>query len=281
MVPILKHPLFSEADANVVHDALNQHLFAYLTFTDRLEHEIVNETARRIAIGASGLNLPFSMRMDSYRVYCDEGYHSLFSADLMHQIQTRLGFQFNDGGGHPALHFFHSHVVSCEPEFRSWAKLFFVIVSETLISVTMSSLPKYATVMPSVRQIVSDHAQDEARHQVLFADLCELAWQQAPNSVRVKIGLMLPTYIKKFLAPNLCAVNVFLRRHLAPKQARQVLAESYSSAELGSFIRTAARNTIRVFHRAGVLQDSQISDSFQQNGFLVNSSADSTEAVTS
>ena len=273
--PILKHRLLAEASPQVVRQALLQHLFSYLTFTDRLEHEVVNQTARLLATGASGCELPPGLRLDCYRVYCDEAYHSLFCADLMQQIRDHEGFRLDPGGDHPALRYFHQQLANCAPEERAWFELFFVIVSETLISGVLSRLPQDQQVIPVVRLVVADHAEDEAGHNRLFSRVCELAWGQTPPSLRSRIAAALPEFITHFLAPDLRAFRAFLVPHYGRRAAEDILRESYPEAQSRRDAASAARNTIRLFERVGILESPAAREDFEKRGLVLGLAAGS------
>jgi hypothetical protein len=271
--PILKHRLLAEASPRLIRDALLQHLFSYLTFTDRLEHEVVNQTTRRLATGASGCDLNASLRLDCYRVYCDEAYHSLFCADLMQQIRDREGFAFDPGGDHPGLRYFHRQVAQCSAEERPWFELFFVIVSETLISGVLSRLPQDQQVIPVVRMVVADHAEDEAGHCRLFSRICEVAWSQIPLALRPRIARALPEFIANFLAPDLSAFGSFLIPHFGRRATEDILRESYPESQGRRDATLAARNTLRLFERVGILESAAASEGFASEGLMLGRAA--------
>ena len=273
--PVLTHPLVSQAPEELIRQILLQHLFSYLTFTDRLEHEVVNQTARRLATGASGCDLEAGLRLDCYRVYCDEAYHSLFCADLMQQIRAYENFQFDRGGDHPGLRYFHQQLSACAPEDRPWFELFFVIVSETLISGVLSRLPQDQQVIPVVRLVVADHAEDEAGHHRLFSRVCEVVWRQVPLRVRPKLAAALPGFIANFLAPDFPALRVSLSSLYGRRTAEDILCESYPEAQARRNAALASRSTIRLFERVGILENEAARESFETRGLLIGRAADS------
>ena len=271
--PALQHAHLRNAPSAAIRDILLQHLFSYLHFTDRLEHEAVNQTARRLATGASGCEIAPALRLDCYRVYCDEAYHSLFCADLMQQLVKRYSFHFNPGEGHPGLACFHRQIAGCAPEERAWFELFFVIVSETLISGVLSRLPQDRQVIEAVRLVVADHAADEAAHHRLFSKVCEAAWHQVPRVLRAKLAAALPGFILDFLAPDLPALRAILARHLDRKAANEVLEESYPEAELRRTAAAYARSTLRLFQRVGVFESAEAEDAFTGYGLVLQQAA--------
>jgi hypothetical protein len=267
--PITGHPLLLSLGPATIEEALAQYLFSYLKFTDCLEHEVVNQTARRIATNASGFVVPSEMRVDAYKIYCDEAYHSLFSADLMLQIEALTGFRFCSSALHPALKYFHSCVEAVEPESRAWFELFFVIVSETLISGTLAKIPQSLSVVPAVRNLVADHAEDEGRHHSFFAQICEIAWAQLSERLRHRIGVALPGFIRNFLTPDYPAIRTFLARHLTDIQVGKVMEECYPPSSLSAHAQSSARATLAVFERAEILLRPDVADVFEESGFVI------------
>jgi hypothetical protein len=220
----------------------------------------------KIAVGFSGLSTPSETRLDAYKIYCDEAYHSLFSADLMMQIETATGFRFDAGSGHPALEFFHSEVAAVAPEARAWFELFFVVISETLISGSLLRIPQTENVMPAVREMVADHANDELRHHAFFARLARTAWPQVPHALQIRIGRALPSFIRSFLTPDYPAIRVFLRRHFTRHQTQVILDESYSPDALLADVRAASRSTLRVLRDAGVFDLPEVAAAVEEQG---------------
>lgn len=268
LAPVLHHPDVQRLAPPIARQLLMQHLFSYLTFTDRLEDEVVNRSARRIATGGIGLRLPIEMRLDAYKIYCDEGYHSLFSADLMAQLATQSGFSYDGGEGHPALTFFHARRAALDAEIRPWFELFFAIVSETLISSSLLRIPRAPDVLPAVRQLVADHAADEWRHHAFFAHVCRIAWARLPDHVQRTIGPQLPECIFRFLAPDEPAILAFLTRTLGRSRARDVVQASFPASGLRAHARSAARSAMRVFEQAGLFERADVADAFAAAGLM-------------
>jgi hypothetical protein len=265
---VSRHPLLAACDASVVKEILIHHLFAYLTFTDRLEHEVVNRTARRIATGTMGLGLPPELRLDAYKIYCDEAYHSLFSVDLRHQIHTASGIDCELNTVNLALKSLRRHRDNLAPDLRKLAELFFVIVSETLISGILAKIPPDARIVTSVRQMISDHAEDERRHQAFFSRLCEIIWPQLTDREQRAIGPLLPIFILSFLSPDYPSIRAYLAKYLTREEVEMVIADSYPPQQLVSSARIAARSTLRLFQRCGILEDPETAESFNQSGLF-------------
>jgi hypothetical protein len=87
LVPLAAHPLVRALPPRAFERVLIQHLYRYLDFTAKLEHLVVNRTVLGIAHDTIGVELPEAMRFDAYKIYCDEAFHALFSADLARQVR--------------------------------------------------------------------------------------------------------------------------------------------------------------------------------------------------
>jgi hypothetical protein len=186
----------------------------------------------------------------------------------MFQIQAASDFVFECGKGHPALEYFHAEIGAVEPEVRTWFELFFVVVSETLISGALLRIPQSPDVITAVQCLVADHAEDEGRHHAFFARVCQTSWPQLPDRLRMRVGLALPRFILNFLTPDYPAMRAFLARHLSPTQVEDVLVESYPPADLSSNARNVGKATLRVFEEAGIFELREVAEAFEEHGLL-------------
>jgi hypothetical protein len=273
LAPWVSHPLLAALSKDIKRAALAHQLFLYLAFTDALEHDVVNQTVRRIATGSSGLICPVEYRLDAYKIYCDEAYHSSFSADLAFQIQSVAKYVFHSGSMHPALALFRQRTQDVLPEDRYWLELLFVTVSETLVSGSLERIPKSPLVLRAVREMVADHLHDEIKHHAFFTQFFRLAWPQIPSVSQRRIAPMIPSFITAFLAPNEQGIREFLALHLTPHQADRVLAESYPPHMRLAEARGASGATRAIFRQAGLLECSATRDAFFHAGLERHSAA--------
>lgn len=269
LVPLARHELVRALPEQVFGELLTQHLYRYLDFTAKLEHLVVNHTVLGIAHGTVGVELPDEMRMDAYKIYCDEAYHALFSADLVRQVRTRTGVQ-------PMLDvqpYFMRRLVEIQesvPEaLRPLVELLFVICSETLISATLAEVPDDPRVYSAVRDTIRDHAQDEGRHHAYFAQFLKFLWHQMDPALRRTAGRLLPELVHAFLRPDLPAMRVELLGYgLARDDVEQVLAEVFDEQVVTAYARSTARRTLRYFAELGVFDDGGTRAGFERAGLL-------------
>jgi hypothetical protein len=269
LVPITDHRLVQDLGPPVLREILIQHLYGYLEFTAQFEAEVVNSATKAIARRKAGFDLPEEMVRDAYRIYCDEGYHSVLSADLKHQVEQVTGI--------PAVHYDFDHFLerlervqdAVPPEMKELARLFVAILFETLISATLNRIPKDERVVTAVREMIRDHAEDEARHHFYFASLMDFIWPRLSRREQAFIGPLLPHMIIKCLEPDLSAIRRRLSKFgLAPGDVDQIVEESYAYADVISGIRKTARATMNILERNGLFQDARTLEVFRETQLL-------------
>lgn len=268
LVPLSKHRLIAER--NLGTQVLLQHLYNYLAFTAILEHRFVNPIMIRIAHRDIGLTLPKSMVVDAYRIYCDEGYHALCSADLTQQIEDFTGIAPIVGDRLPKPFRDSLDAIEAAPAaLKPLIELAFIIVSETLVSAILTRSHLDARVEPAIRQVILEHAQDEAVHQAYFADLTRLAWPQLSGEARTFLGTAIPGMVLSFLSPDSQHMTRVLGSFGIPiDESRRIIAESHSEAEILESARRASTFTVGLFKSVGAFQDQQTHDAFLGSGLI-------------
>ena len=269
MVPATQHPRVAALGPGVVRRLFINHLYRYLDFTAHLEHDVVNSVASCIALGKTGFDLPPDIMHDAYKLYCDEAYHALFSADLRRQVEAATQITAGQPTLPRALRVLHDIEQRSPPELRVVARLFFVIVSETLISSTLVQIPRDDRIITAVRNMIADHAEDEARHHAYFAALLDVLWPRMTTKQRAFVGPLLPRFILAFLEPDFASIkDGLVSCGLGQEEAAQVVEESYPRQQLIAGVRSMAKATIRLCERNGILEDSRTVEGFQQAGLI-------------
>ncbi len=150
LATLFAHPKVATSPEEIRRKLLVLHLYNYLEFTVRLELGPVNEISQLLCYEEFLPWLPSQMKDDAFKIYVDEGGHAEMSHILMVAVEKstkvkRLRLQ-------PAFLRTLDHLVSNEePEYRPVIKLFFVVISETLITGSLVKLPKDETVQMAVR----------------------------------------------------------------------------------------------------------------------------------
>jgi hypothetical protein len=268
LVPVSRHPLVVERQLS--RQVQIQHLYSYLWFTTVLEQQYVNPIMIRIATGNIGLSIPKSMLVDAHRIYCDEGYHALCAVDLAQQAEECSGVASRVDASLPKPFRDLNRLVERTPDaLRRSVELAFVIISETLVSSILTRSHLDPRVEPAIRQVILEHAQDEAVHQAYFADLTRLIWPLMDPSLRLHIGQLIPELILTFLRPDLGHIaDALIGMGLLPQEAERVVSDCYPRAEILGAARFASTYTIGLFRSLGALDDTVIQRSFLASGLL-------------
>ena len=269
LVPIIHHPLVVSLGPVVQRQLTRPHLYHYLDFTAQFEIEVVNRAAQQIAFGKAGVDLPKAMLFDAYKIYCDEGFHSFFSADIKLQVEAATGIEPLPYNFKEFLARLNEARRGVPASMKQMSGLLIVIVFETLISSILHKIPKDNQVMSAIREMVSDHADDEARHHAYFSNLFDILWPQLTKKQQITLGPLLPHFIIKSLEPD----YIVIRRRLAsvdltPAQVEQVIEESYPAQEVIAGLRKTAGATLRLFERNGLFEEPVTFDAFNNSGLL-------------
>jgi hypothetical protein len=264
-VPYLAHEALADLPAQRRRELTIRHLYQFLLSTTHLETRIVNPTAERIANDRAGLRLPVSARLDAFKVYCDEGYHALYSLDLAEQVASGTGVpipSWDYGGFVDNLERAGRALLPDQPAL---VPLLNTVVFETLITAVLNEIPNDQTVITVVRDLTRDHARDEGHHHRFFAGFFHDLWAGLDRGLREPVAHALPALVHACLTWDVEPVRASLRlAGVDEDTARQVVADSYR----GGRIADMCRATVRTFESAGVLDIPGAAEAFTTYGLL-------------
>jgi len=267
LFPVVSHPFIQKRGKFFTDKLLLYRLYSYLDFTECLENEIVNPITYKIANNRLNIKLPKKMRIDAYKICVDEAYHALFSVDIKTQIEEVTGVGCLAFETPEFLQRFNYIEQTVDSDLREIVKVFFTIVSETLITGILTDVPRNKNVVNTVREVILDHARDESRHHSYFANLLEIVWLQLKPESKLAIGCLLPQIIFAYLEPDIAAIKSPLRAMgLEEQEIDIILAESYPKAKLSLSIKKSASATLKHFHKNGVLEIPHVAEAFEKSG---------------
>ncbi|MEV6551099.1 diiron oxygenase [Streptomyces sp. NPDC051597] len=271
LIPYGAHPLVRALPARAQEALAARHLFQYLGFTTHFETQVVNRATQLIATGGCGVDITADARLDAFRIYCDEGYHALYSFDVIRQIADACGVEpvpYVFTPFRAALDAIGAEALPGQPVL---AQLLQVVVFETLVTAILSEVPKDERVLGVVRQTVRDHARDEGWHHAFFAGFFRELWAQNSPAQRVRIARCLPRLIRSSLLPDLRPVRAMLSiAGLGAAQVEEVVADCYGRAGDQRGTRVAARHALRLFEETGVLAVEGARGAFHAAGLLTD-----------
>ncbi|MFE0107445.1 diiron oxygenase [Streptomyces sp. NPDC059009] len=275
LVPHLSHPEVRALPAPRIRELTIRHLYQFLYSTTHLETRVVNGAAEPVANGRTGLDFPAELREDAFKVYCDEGYHALYSLDLAHQTAavTRIPVPAVDYGGFvTALQSAGRQLLPDEPMLAGQLQ---AVVFETLITAVLNEVPQDPTVISTVRELMRDHAKDEGRHHRFFSAFFLQLWARLDRPQRIAAARALPAMIRAALDWDLTPVGVSLRlAGLSDEQTRTVLEDCYGESAGARRIQTVSRATVRLFAQADIFELPGAADAFAAHGLHEPEQAD-------
>ena len=248
---------------------LIQRLYCYMNFTVVLEHYAVNPVLLQIGHGFSGFQFPDEMKFDAFRIYVDEGHHAQVSHDAINQIQQMTGVAPIRFEAPEFMLKLETIIATVPVELRSTARLYFTIVSETLISSILSTIPNSEEVVPFIREVVGDHAEDEGRHHAYFAKVLELTWPQLSAQEQAIIGPLIPQFMMAFLAPDRQAMRqILIWNDLDSSEADRLIEDCYPEYQVIKDAQNCAQVSLRRFTKVGVLDNSETAQAFCDAGLV-------------
>lgn len=263
LVPLAAHPAIAK-DADNWITVLAYRLLTHLQFTTILELNHINFICSALSQGKAPIYLSSEQRNEALRIYCDEANHALFVELFAKQVEVNFGLN-RAVIGRPQFERKLDHIIT-KYQTRlspSLIQLFFVIISETLVTKVLNNVPHDARVASVVRALLGDHAADEAWHSVYFRKLFHPLWQNLSLPKKEEIGQLLPQLVWVFLEPDRRAEYSILRRlGFNAQDAEGILGEVYIPREVAQVIRQAASPTLKMFDAAGVFSIPVVEQAF-------------------
>ncbi|MGP4111045.1 diiron oxygenase [Streptomyces sp. 4N509B] len=267
LVPHLDHPEVRGLGPERIRELTVRHLYQFLHSTTHLETRVVNGAAEPVANGRAGMDFPTALRMDAFKVYCDEGYHALYSLDLADQVAAVTGIavpRLDYGGFVTALRSAGRALLPDDPLLAGQLQ---AVVFETLVTAVLNEVPQDPTVVSTVRELMRDHARDEGRHHRFFSDFLLQLWARLDRDRRIAAGRALPAMIRAALDWDVRPVLASLRlAGLDEERARAVVADCYGGDAGAARIQTVSRATVRLCAQVGAFDLPGVSDAFAAYG---------------
>lgn len=275
LVPHLAHPEVKALAPERVREISVRHLYQFLHSTTHLETRVVNGAAEPLANGICGLHFPTSLRMDAFKVYCDEGYHALYSLDLADQVAAVTGIpvpEVDYGGFVTALQDSGRRRLPEDPVLAGQLQ---AVVFETLITAVLNEVPQDPTVVSTVRELMRDHAKDEGRHHRFFSVFFLELWARLDPGRRVAAARALPAMIRAALDWDLEPVRVSLRlAGLDDDRVEAVLADSYGTGAGADRIQAVSRSTLRLCAQVDAFDLPGVTEAFAAHGLRAPEDSD-------
>lgn len=228
-----------------------------------------DETDQGNVFFPDALVLPYAARLDAFKVYCDEGYHSLYSLDLAVQAAEVTGVpipSWDYGGFVDRLQHTGARML---PDHPNLVPLLQVVTFETLITAVLNEVPADETVVTVVRDIARDHARDEGQHHRFFSGFFHELWNGLDEPTRGPVAHALPALIVSCLQWDLGPVAWSLElAGLDRPVAAQVVEDCYGGAGDAARMREICQATVRMCRSAGVFDVAGAPEAFAARGLI-------------
>ena len=245
-----------------------RHLQWHLAMTVPLELGPVNDACLVVRDSEYAAAFPRELRHDALRLYADEGGHAEMMSEMCDAVERATGIA-PPSAAPQFVRRMRALVAEAEPAHRELVRFLGGLVSETLISVTLTRVPVDERVQLAVRQLLADHADDERRHGALFRDAVVRLWPTIDTDVRRAVGVLIPEMVLAFLEPdrNDLLATAARYRQWFPDPDRAADAATRAARESPAFAASAAP-ALRAFREAGVFAEPAIAAAFEAKGLL-------------
>lgn len=179
---------------------LARYLVMFLDYTTELETRIVNRAITTIAHDRIGLGLSPALKLTGLKLYADEAYHAVMSAEVANQVSAIYGIANREVASERVRNI-RALVNTVEPVHTELAWFVVGFVSETVITKEFLKISK-ATVYAPVYRMLRDHLEDELKHSLYFSHLFTIVWQGASDAQK--------TFMSGFIVQ---AIYEFFRLH--------------------------------------------------------------------
>jgi P-aminobenzoate N-oxygenase AurF. len=255
LIPYLHHQALADVSADARHELMARHLYQYMLFTVHLETKVVNRGTALIANDEADFRIDPETRLGAFKIYCDEGYHALSSLDIVQQIEKVSGIPCLPYDFAPRM----ARLQRTADRFLSGrpglAHLLQVAVFETAVTSLLADIPRDPTVHRVVREVVGDHARDEAHHHAFFSRFFRELWANLPTGLRSEAARSLPHFIHDCLHPDIAPVQASLLAAGLPEMlVKDVLADTYTQSAVRAVTRRSARHTLALVESVGAFE---------------------------
>lgn len=249
--------------------ALTQCLYGYLRFTEELELRSINQVGMQIALGETLVPVSRDLRNRAFLLVRDEAHHAAVSDEMSVRIESLTGLAPMAPVQPHFLRVLGELQERVPAEVGSQLETAFATISETLISGSLSQIPRDRAVLPVVREYAGQHAADEGRHQQYFGEFFEQWWPQLPFRLRERLGVLLPDLCLAFLgADRQLHQRVLESCGLATQLAAKWVDAAFPESAEGRAARKPLQATLRLFERCGVYSAPAVHDAFAGRGLI-------------
>lgn len=237
------------------------HLSRYLHGVEQIETLLVNPALLELI----KLDLPRLARLDAYKIYTDEGYHALMSAELMHEVSSRHGLDRIKPEFPVALRRVLERIAKLPDGPRSLALVTAASLNETLISANLAQADD-PSLVPAVREMILQHRIDESKHHGYFLTVFPAVWQKWPEEERRIVAPLVAWFLVTLLSTDLEPIARDLEM-LGLKSEAAIAAAAYRERLTTDELLQAGCGSLAMLRRCGLMDCAAVRQGFTAEGF--------------
>lgn len=269
LVPLVSHELVRNRDDAVQRMILGQKLHSYFRFTTHLELKAVLPACTMIGLKESAIRTTDEFAHDGFKIAVDEAHHAYCAEDMKQQLTAITGIRSYLERPPAFLQALAGEQNLLDGKFRQLALLAFACVSETLITSSLANVPADERVIRAIRDVIMDHARDEAKHHGYFSCFMETMWAQFTVAERDVVGPLFAKFIGTFLSHDAAAESDWLEAAgFSAADRKRIVAESYEAIDLRKIHRQASKPTVTLMSRFGMLDHPATLDALAAAGLV-------------
>lgn len=251
LVPLLSHERFRDASPDVMRELQILQLSRYLFNTETMETTVINPALLALQM----LNVDREIKLNAYKIYTDEAYHALMSAEVRYKLHKETGVAEAPLPTSDKQGLVLSAVAGLPEQLRDVGLVAVAAVNETLISANLSQATD-ARLVPAVREMIADHAEDEAMHHVFFSDVFAQLWPGLELGDQRALAPVLALAMQSFLENDASSLACDLERFgYSPCEALAIAKDSIvTSGNLSQPLTGTIKMLVRS-HALGMVQE--------------------------
>lgn len=267
LVPLMSHELVRNRGDAVQRMILGQKLHSYFRFTTHLELKAVLPACTMIGLKESVVRTSDEFAHDGFKIAVDEAHHAYCAEDMKQQLTAITAIRPYRERPPAFLRALASEQNGLDGKFKELALLAFTCVSETLITSSLTNVPADERVIRAIRDVILDHARDEAKHHLYFSCFMETMWDQLTVAEKDIVGPLFAKFIGTFLRHDAEAETDWLEAaDFNGVDRKRIVAESYEAIDLRRIHRHASKPTVMLMSRFGMLDHAATADALAAAG---------------
>lgn len=249
---------------HIQEELLVHNLFEHLDFTILLEEGPVAKACCLLKEGNLLPNLPDALKKEAEVILAEEQEHSFQYVNKKRFVCESTGLHPTGDVKKPAFILRLEQIIAqSSPELSEWVSLFFTIISETLITKQLSGISCDVLVHPFVRELLTKHAKDEAKHRAFFSSVFIYIWAELPPSTKEEVRELLLQLLLAYLLPDESYITATLKRyeHVLGK-SQDLIQRILRHPNVRERVFNAALPTLKIFNDQKVFEDILSKDTF-------------------